>query len=151
MMVPDSEGVIYFYSKENLYGEFSNFYRCDFYIDDKKWMTVEHFYQASKFLGNTEYVEKIRLSNTPKIARQLGRSRSVELVKDWEEIKEQIMKKALRAKFLNNKFRELLLSTEDKRLVEASPYDFYWGCGGDGSGQNRLGELLMELREELGK
>lgn len=149
-MISDSEDIIYFYSKENLYGEFSNFYRCDFYLDDKKWMTIEHFYQASKFVDNPEYIEKIRLSNTPKIARQLGQSRSVELAKGWDEMKEHVMRKALRAKFLNNKLRALLLSTEVKSLVEASPYDYYWGCGGDGSGQNRLGELLMELRAELG-
>lgn len=143
--------VIYFYSKEHAYGEFSNFYRCDFYLDDKKWMTVEHYYQASKFQGNSKYMEKIRLSNSPKIARQLGQSRGVDIVDGWDDIKEQLMAKALRAKFSNNdKLKGLLLETEGKNLVEASPYDYYWGCGGDGSGSNRLGELLMDLRKELG-
>lgn len=50
---------------------------------------------------------------------------------------------------MNGKLRDLLLSTNSKNLIEASPYDYYWGCGNDGSGQNRLGKLLMELRLEL--
>ena len=113
-------------------------------------MTVEHYFQASKFLNNASYMEKIRLSNTPKIARQLGQLRKVEMVDNWDDIKENVMRKALKAKFLNNKkLAELLLGTAEKSLVEASPYDSYWGCGSDGSGENRLGALLMELRSSL--
>ena len=113
-------------------------------------MTVEHYFQASKFLNNASYMEKIRLSNTPKIARQLGQLRKVEMVDNWDDIKENVMRKALKAKFLNNKkLAELLLGTAEKSLVEASPYYSYWGCGSDGSGENRLGALLMELRSSL--
>ncbi len=35
------------------------------------------------------------------------------------------------------------------QIVEASPHDFFWGAGFDGSGANRLGRLLMRLRAEL--
>lgn len=152
MTIDDSkyQDAIYFYAKDKAYGELSNFFRCDFFLDDHKWMTVEHFYQASKFLGNPCYMEKVRLANTPKIARQLGQSREAEIVKEWDDIKEKVMRKALRAKFLKTgKFKDLLLETGEKCIIEASPYDYYWGCGSDGSGKNRLGELLMELREEL--
>ena len=38
---------------------------------------------------------------------------------------------------------------EEKELIESSPYDYYWGCGGDGSGKNRLGKILMEVRTFL--
>ena len=38
---------------------------------------------------------------------------------------------------------------EDLDIVENSPHDFFWGRGFDGSGQNHLGRLLVELREEL--
>jgi predicted NAD-dependent protein-ADP-ribosyltransferase YbiA (DUF1768 family) len=34
-------------------------------------------------------------------------------------------------------------------IVENSPFDDYWGCGKDGSGQNKLGQILMEVRELL--
>jgi ribA/ribD-fused uncharacterized protein len=46
--------------------------------------------------------------------------------------------------------RALLLATGAEDLAEAAPTDYYWGIGRDGSGQNRLGLLLMRLRAELG-
>lgn len=60
------------------------------------------------------------------------------------------MREALRAKFTQHKdLRETLLATGDARLVEHTKNDNYWGDGGDGSGLNKLGELLMKLRAEL--
>lgn len=59
------------------------------------------------------------------------------------------MKHALRQKFSHPKLKALLLSTKKRELVENSPFDRYWGCGGDGTGANRLGVLLMEVRQEL--
>lgn len=69
---------------------------------------------------------------------------------DWPQIKEDVMRRALRAKFhTHGQLLDLLLNTGNKRLVEHTIDDSYWGDGGDGSGRNRLGELLMELREEI--
>lgn len=45
--------------------------------------------------------------------------------------------------------REMLLSTGDEELVEKAPTDYYWGCGKSGTGRNRLGVLLMEVRKQL--
>jgi ribA/ribD-fused uncharacterized protein len=56
---------------------------------------------------------------------------------------------ALRAKFANLQARDLLLSTGSRPLAEASPFDYFWGTGQDGSGQNVLGILLMQVRKEL--
>lgn len=43
----------------------------------------------------------------------------------------------------------MLLSTAGSVLVEASPYDHFWGGGRDGEGLNYLGRLLMKLRAEF--
>ena len=60
------------------------------------------------------------------------------------------MYKALLAKFTqHNDLKKLLLGTGERKLIEHSPYDSYWGDGGNGTGMNRLGELLMRLRCEL--
>ena len=60
------------------------------------------------------------------------------------------MRDALRAKFAQNpELKSLLLSTGDSVLVEHTTNDCYWADGGDGSGKNRLGQLLVELREQL--
>lgn len=57
------------------------------------------------------------------------------------------MFKAVLRKFeLHAQIREILLSTADEDLVENSPGDYYWGCGVDGSGQNKLGQILMQAR-----
>jgi ribA/ribD-fused uncharacterized protein len=59
---------------------------------------------------------------------------------------------ALMAKFTQNEdAKQVLLSTGDNTLIEDSPVDWYWGCGANGKGKNRLGILLMRLRDELRK
>jgi N-glycosidase YbiA len=44
-----------------------------------------------------------------------------------------------------------LLETKDCKLVEHTKNDKFWADGGNGSGQNKLGILLMQLRDELRK
>ena len=84
------------------------------------------------------------------IAAQLGRSRKVKMRRDWESVKEGIMRVAVLAKFTQHEeLRTLLLSTGDAKLVEHTENDAYWGDGGDGSGKNWLGRILMEVRETL--
>ena len=71
--------------------------------------------------------------------------------KDWEGVKIDIMRKALLAKFIqHDDLRKKLKDTGKRLLVERSPYDKFWGDGGDGSGQNWLGRLLMEIRDSIG-
>lgn len=141
---------IYFYSdREEPFGTFSNFSRHGFMLDDTYWPTSEHYFQAQKFVG-TEHEEIIRQSPAPKVAADRGRERSRPLRADWNEVKEDVMRRALQAKFAAHKsLRDLLLSTGDEEIVENAPGDFYWGVGRDGTGKNRLGFLLMELRAEL--
>lgn len=55
----------------------------------------------------------------------------------------------LRAKFSRPDLRERLLATAPAMLIEAAPRDYHWGCGARGTGKNRLGMLLMRVRDEL--
>lgn len=60
------------------------------------------------------------------------------------------MKRALFAKFQQSpSLQQLLISTENRQLIEASPEDSYWGEGRDRNGMNYLGFLLMQVRYEL--
>lgn len=69
---------------------------------------------------------------------------------DWDDIKDAVMYEAVFQKFTTHKeLRDLLLSTGDKDIIENSPTDYYWGCGIDGWGENRLGKILVQVREEL--
>ena len=140
---------IYFYTKNQPYGEFSNFSKHGVELDDKWWKTVEHYFQAKKF-ANPEYQEKIRLAHDPNQAANLGRSRKVPIRSDWEEIKDSIMREAVKKKFETHpELRELLLNTCEEEIVENAPGDYYWGCGADGSGKNMLGKILCEVRSEM--
>ena len=89
-------------------------------------------------------------ASTPHLAAQIGRDRSRPLRKDWEEVKDDIMYKALQLKVEQNPIvKATILSSGDEVIVEDSPIDYYWGWGKDHSGKNILGKHWMELREEL--
>jgi N-glycosidase YbiA len=141
---------IYFYStREQPYGCFSNFSAHGFELDNLWWSTSEHYFQAQKFIG-TNHLEEIRLAKTPKQAADMGRERTRPLREDWEQVKDEIMKKAVLCKFETHAdIREILLATNDKLIIENAPGDYDWGCGRDGSGTNKLGQILMEVREIL--
>jgi len=84
------------------------------------------------------------------IAARLGRSRKVKIRDDWEEVKVDVMRSAVRAKFAEHPhLQQLLLGTGEEPLIEAADRDYFWGVGEDGSGQNWLGKILMEVRREL--
>ena len=145
------EGPINFYNRDDPYYEFTNFYYAPINLDGKMWPTSEHYFQAQKFVG-TPFVEQIRQLSRPREAFDFTRDPKVSYWRrnDWERIKEDVMYKALLAKFTQHyDLRKQLLETEDRKLVEHSPYDSYWGDGGDGKGKNRLGVLLEKLRSEL--
>lgn len=141
---------IYFYSvRAEPYGVFSNFSKHGFDLDGKYWKTSEHYFQAQKFAG-TEHYGAVWRANTPREAANIGRDRKRPLRADWEQVKEDAMRRALYAKFTTHQqLKEILLSTGDEQLVEDTTNDYYWGQGTNGTGQNRLGVLLMELRDKL--
>ncbi len=142
-----TEVPVYFYTPAEPYGAFSNFSRHGVEMDGLWWPTVEHYFQAQKFLDEP-YRSTIRSVSDPKRAAALGRSREVPIRTDWEEVKVDIMRQAVLKKVRTHPaVRELLLSTGNRPLVENAPGDMFWGCGQDGSGQNWLGRILEEARE----
>ena len=138
---------IYFYVPGDEHGYLSNFSPHGFAIDAVYWPTVEHYFQAQKAAG-TPHEERVRRAYTPKDAKRFGCS--VPLRPDWETVKDGVMRRAVEAKFAaHDELAARLIATGDEELIEAAPGDFYWGAGGDGSGQNRLGHILMSVRSVL--
>ena len=134
--------VIRFYSSIEKNFWLSNFCHSPITLDGKKWQTVEAYYQAQKTL-NPDDREKIRLASTPAEAKKIGKI--VSIVHNWTQMKDEVMLRALREKFAHEPFKSNLMDTGDALLEENSPTDVYWGR----LGKNRLGELLMKVREEL--
>jgi ribA/ribD-fused uncharacterized protein len=149
--VPESDrmDVVRFYSVSADYGCFSNFSPHPIMLKGKRWPTSEHYFQAQKFAGTPDE-EEVRQAKSPMIAARMGRSRKRPLRKDWESVKDSIMPEAVLAKFTqHDDLREVLLGTGESEIVEHTSKDRYWGDGGDGSGRNMLGVILMRVREEL--
>jgi GTP cyclohydrolase II len=141
---------IRFYHSDQPWGELSNFSRHAVFLLDRVWPTVEHFYQAQQFAG-TPKEETIRCAATPTLAKRLATVFTPDYRRaDWAEVKEAIMLDGLRAKFRQHPdLRLRLLESSDRLLVEHTANDAYWGDAGDGTGKNRLGMLLMQVRAEL--
>ncbi|MEH2464782.1 NADAR family protein [Nostoc sp.] len=145
---------IYFYKVWQPYGCFSNFSLHRIHIQGTYWPTVEHYYQAQKFVGSTDaaIIPLIHAATTPEEAAALGRCNTRQFRRDWDLVKTQIMREAVLKKFLTHlDIREVLLNTGDEILVENSPTDSFWGCGANKTGQNHLGKTLMSVREEIRK
>ena len=94
--------------------------------------------------------EEIRQIASPMDAALEGRNRQNPLRPDWEEVKDEVMLQALRMKCSQNPdIAKDLMATGDAILIAHTRNDAYWSDGGDGSGKNKLGLLLMQVREEL--
>lgn len=136
-------------------GEFaflSNFY--DSPISDGRMImpTVEHYFQAAKADSMYDYIA-IATAATPGQAKRAGRK--AVLRHDWEDVKMNVMREALRKKFSDPELKAKLLATGDQILEEGNTWhDNFWGvchcvkCQ-DTMAHNHLGKLLMELRSEL--
>jgi len=112
--------------------------------------TVEHYYQAMKFQSNDPaWYAAVRDAPTPAKAREMGSSKEHPVAPHFMASRMRYMKRALETKFEDKELAKLLLSTGEKRLVEGSAVNSYWGEGADKKGENNLGKLLMELRTSL--
>lgn len=147
---------IYFKLTNGKYGCLTNFYRKNFIVDGITWRTSEHLYQYKKmkFLQDIgepvtdEFLQSIIDAKTPKEVKQLGHMKFNNIDK-WDEIKVAEMMDIIREKFKYERFKNILLETDDAMLVESSKYDAFWGNGYNGKGLNMLGKCLMQLRNEL--
>lgn len=143
---------IFFYKVSQPYGCFSNFSPHPIQIAGTYWSTVEHYYQAQKFVGSPDesIIPLIQTAATPEEAAALGRCDIRYIRLDWKQVKIPVMREAVLKKFLIHiEIREILLLTGNEILVENSPTDYFWGCGANKSGENHLGKILMSVREQL--
>jgi ribA/ribD-fused uncharacterized protein len=78
------------------------------------------------------------------------KSKGVAVRCDWSTVKDSIMLNILESKFKQNpRLMKLLVSTGVRKLVEHTQRDSYWGDGGgNGRGQNKLGIMLMLIRDQ---
>ncbi len=154
---------IFFWQNDGENGYMSNWFHCPFSIDGIVYSNTEQYFMAKKaeLFGDTESLERILKSESPKECKALGRQVAPFDGAVWDAQRYEIMKTGNREKFLQNpELLERLLSTGDAILAEASPVDGIWGIklSADAAedvdparwpGMNLQGKLLMELRNEF--
>ena len=146
--------------------EFSNWYECRLPFIKYKGITFFNSEQAfmwekAVYFGDMIIAKKIVETPNPKENKGLGRKVKGFDVEKWSEVNFQFMVDVNYAKYSQNpRLKATLLSTGDKIIVEASPYDTIWGIGlhwedddvldeSKWKGQNLLGKALMEVRKQL--
>ena len=145
-------------------GPLSNFNRCAVHMGPLTFDSSEHAYQfrACEEHLRPDVAEQILHANTPREAKSIAAViKNSDPSSHWNLVKYDVMRQVLRAKAESSEvFRQHLLDTGDKYLVESSVTDNYWGSGLSYNltittlpelfpGKNKLGKLLTELRMEL--
>ena len=131
------------------YSFLSNFYEGKvFTYKGLKFNNTEAPFHAEKCWSRAKEFEMVR----PLQSKRLGRR--VLMRKDWEQIKDRVMYDVCYAKFTQDPvLKAKLLATGNRELVEGNTHgDRCWGMtcsNGVWIGENRLGKVLMKLREDL--
>lgn len=160
------DGFIRFYKKEEnpTTAVFGNFHLNPINHNGRTYQCAEAAFQAQKFEGNPELMKRFeRLDGDA--AWKLARTLTTELWTEknferWEKgtafsspRRLIAMAQVLDSKFKDEKLATILKATGDAYLVEHIPVkgrDAFWGDDNDGSGENHLGKILMDVRKKLG-
>jgi len=138
-------------NKHQEYDFLSNFYEHPVVLPYGAFACSEGLYQFQKFAHlSAPEIKNAFIHANGEQACLLSRKLAERIDPKWDRVK--AMKKTLRYKFKDPQLKKMLLETGDAYLVENSPkgHDSFWSDNGDGTGENRLGICLMELRKELG-
>ena len=127
----------------------SNFEPCDIILDGIVYPSVEHAFMSAKC--NDEEWKRFCSDKNNKAGKVKIKSRTVKLVDNWDIKKFEIMKKCLEQKFNQEPYKTKLKNTGNEYIQEGNMWnDKIWGvCLKTGKGQNNLGKLIMEIRDNL--
>jgi ribA/ribD-fused uncharacterized protein len=127
----------------------SSYSQHEFDLDGDTWPSAEHYYQAMKFRPG-ELRDAIRNAEHPDKAKKLAAKNKKSVRNNWEKVKETIMTRGIYIKCCTHpEAANALLNTDEKKIIENSQFDYFWGCGRDGRGHNTFGKVLMSVREKL--
>jgi len=136
-----------FYKEFGPLGYLANYSNHGFFEDGIFYKTVEHYYQANKF-NKGDLFDKIISADTPKEASNIGRDRNNIRREDFDKLK--VMYQGLYLKFTQNKdIRSKLIETRNNTIREMTVKESYWGVGPNLDGENHIGQLLMEVRNNI--
>ena len=128
---------------------FSNFAAFSVVWRDRVWQTSEHAFQAACF-DDEAVIEEIYNATSAHDALKLAIKYLDQARPTWKDDRLRIMKEICKAKLDQHPYiQKSLRQSGEAELIEDSPKDEYWGRGTDWKGENNLGKIWMELREEI--
>jgi len=152
----DTDREVFFYEQE--FYVLSNFSSFNLVWDGQTFPTSEHAYHWAKFFKNGQVGDKdhfeamvaVRTAPSAHEAFKLAQKYFYLVRPDWHDVRLNIMKEILRAKVAQHPYvKKKLLETGDRVIIENSWRDDFWGWGENKTGQNMLGKLWMEIRNEI--
>lgn len=143
---------IKFYRATGEYGFLSNLYKRRIVFEDKEFTCAEAAYQFGK-PKDRAVAEWLISAPKPHLCAVAAHALlAFDIRPDWNDIKVDRMRAVLEAKFTQHAdLKVVLMGTGDATIIEDSQTDSFWGAGKNGTGQNMLGQLLMELRQKFWK
>lgn len=109
--------------------------------------TVEHAYQWAKFVEK-EIQAEIKNSKSPLDAWRVANKYKSKTKINFD--KDGVMEELFRTKLVQHEdVHEVLKLSGDRGIIKIFATDYYWGTGADGSGQNKMGKLWMNIRSDL--
>jgi len=129
----------------------SNFSPCTVEYAGLSFRSVEHAFVAAKTedRGEQAHVQTLTAGQAKRFGRNLN------LRPSWDLMKIEVMRGLLEQKFELPEYKKLLIATGSQQIVEGNTWgDTFWGMvfnkdGELGEGNNNLGLILMEIRENL--
>lgn len=151
--ISSRSGIINFYDQTDRATEWlGNFYEAPIQFNGLTFRNSEAAFQAQKFVAYPQFMQQFTTLSGEQ-AYRLAKDNMTFIRSDWHQVKVQIMGDVLTAKVAQHpEIAEWLRATGSATLNEHKPVkgrDVFWSDDCDGSGQNMLGKLWMQIRSSL--
>lgn len=161
IFTPKKNNMVAFFGKHS---PLSNYHKCDMTVANNRYNCQEQHYTQQKALAFNDFTtaDKIMKETDPAAMKQLGKRIKNFDHKIWDVKKVEVMCIGLAGKFKDPTLRTFLLNTGNSTLMEASPYDKFWGVGlsmfnpriwmknnWHGNAANTMGRLLDQTRRDI--
>lgn len=136
--------------EENPYHCFSNFSAHAIDWKGIRFPTTEHVYHWERFVGEDDLQALIIGAKSPREAWRIAQENKEKQLLDWNDKKVLVMKNILTEKLRQHtEIQTILKQTGSAEIIKNVSTDAFWGCGAGGNGENMMGKMWMELREEM--
>lgn len=144
----ETKTAVYFFTPA--FDALNNFSAHQVKLRGRCFPTAEHAYQWRKFSAvEPDIAEKILNAGSPEDAQRVAHQHKLKMSRDWHDKKVAVMEEILYAKLAQHEtVRDALKRSGNRKIIENSPIDAFWGAGSKGNGKNMMGILWMKIRDD---